>query len=331
MRLLFLNRTKGVFWSIEELFRVIGEFLPTFVECRSINLPRPGAKLRSLIVNLRQVWKIRNVDCVHVTGDIHYATLAVHGCPVVLTIHDLRFFEESHGFRRCLLWLLWIYLPVQRANHLTVISEFTRDQLARVCRASIGKVTVVPNCVDPEFVPIKRDWPVDRPRVLHVGTTSNKNLERFAEACKGLPIELWILGSLSDTQRGLLSAARINFTEFFGLSRAAVVKLYQDCDMVSFVSTFEGFGLPVLESQAVGRPLLTSDISPIREVSGGAAMLVNPFDVAEIRTGLNRLLNDASLREELIAKGLHNVKKYTPETVANQYLQVYQRVTSAVQ
>lgn len=102
--------------------------------------------------------------------------------------------------------------------------------------------------------------------------------------------------------------------------------LYQSCDLVCFVSTYEGFGMPILEAQAVGRPVLTSDISPMREVAGEGAFKVDPFDVDSIRTGLERLIGDGGLREDLIREGFRNVKGYSAESVAAQYAALYREV-----
>ena len=83
-----------------------------------------------------------------------------------------------------------------------------------------------------------------------------------------------------------------------------VVALYQSCDAVCFVSTYEGFGLPILKAQAVGRPVLTSDISPLREVAGEGALKVDPLDVAAIRSGLTRLIARSGIEEPSRSRGL---------------------------
>lgn len=263
---------------------------------------------------------------IHQTGDIHYGILGIWRCPVVLTIHDLRFIEEARGLRRMLFWWLWLYLPCMRANRVTVISEFTKSRLLALCRVNPNKLRVIPNCVAGEFVATEKPWNAAKPYVLLVGTTPNKNLGRIAEACQGLRVRLSILGQLDAGQRAALEARAIDYESHSDLAKAKVVELYQSCDLVCFVSTYEGFGMPILEGQAVGRPVLTSDISPMREVAGKGALKVDPFDIAAIRSGLERLIGDAGLREDLVREGFRNVKGYSAESVAAQYAALYQEV-----
>ncbi len=323
---LLANRAGGRFWSIEEIFANVVTAFPEWVKTRVAVAPRGRANLTSLVANLHWLRSLRGCDLIHQTGDIHYAILGVWRRPVVLTIHDLRFIEETRGLKRFLFWWLWLYLPCRRAKQVTVISEFTKSRLLALCRVAPGKVRVIPNCVGPEFTPIPKPWPTSRPRLLHIGTTDNKNLARVVEACAGLQIQLAILGKLTPLQREHLVHHRVDCEEFVNLSKDRVVALYAACDLVVFVSTYEGFGLPIIEAQAVGRPVLTSDLSPTREVAGGGALLVDPFNPQSIRAGLLRLIENPGLREKLVAEGFQNVRQYSATAVAKQYADLYREV-----
>jgi glycosyltransferase involved in cell wall biosynthesis len=246
----------------------------------------------------------------------------------MLTIHDLRFIEEAGGIKRFLFWWLWLFLPCLRADRVTVISEFTKSRLLQLCRVNPAKIRVIPNCVSTAFTPAPKPWPTDRPQVLLVGTTDNKNLGRVVDACAGLDVRLVILGRPTEAQQTQLAQSGLEHESHHRLASEAVVALYQSCDLVCFVSTYEGFGMPILEGQAVGRPVLTSNISPMGEVAGEGALKVDPFDVVAIRAGLKRLLDEPDLREVLIEEGFRNVAKYSAKSVAAQYAELYREIVA---
>jgi glycosyltransferase involved in cell wall biosynthesis len=320
------NRCPGRFWSIEGLFSNIIRAFPEWVNSTMAAAPRGRANLGSLVANLLWLRSLKDCDLIHQTGDIHYAILGVWSRPVVLTIHDLRFIEEARGFKRFLFWWLWLYLPCLRANQVIVISEFTKARLLALCRVKPGKVRVIPNCVPPEFTATPRPWPAGKPRLLQVGTTDNKNLTRVVAACAGLSVQLVILGKLTASQREQIKLEGIDYENFCDLTEDQVVALYASSDLVVFVSIYEGFGLPILEAQAVGRPVLTSNLSPMREVAGDGALLVDPLKPEDIRSGLLRLMQDAELRAEMVSAGFRNVRQYSASAVAMQYAEVYREV-----
>ena len=93
-----------------------------------------------------------------------------------------------------------------------------------------------------------------------------------------------------------------------------------------FASTYEGFGLPIIEANAVGRPVVTSKLSPMTEVAGDAASLVNPYDSSNIRAGVMRIINDPFYRESLVKAGFENALRFSAESVAESYAKVYRKL-----
>jgi len=107
------------------------------------------------------------------------------------------------------------------------------------------------------------------------------------------------------------------------LTDEELVQAYQRCDMVVFASLYEGFGLPILEAQAMGRPVITSNFGAMKEAAGEGALLVDPYSVEAIREAILRVKNEPGLREELVRKGRENVERFRPEAVARQYAEIY--------
>ena len=82
------------------------------------------------------------------------------------------------------------------------------------------------------------------------------------------------------------------YVNYTNLSQEAIIQQYIDCDMLSFVSTYEGFGMPIIEAQAIGRPVITSNIGAMKEVALDTACLVDPYDVESIKNGIQKLIRE---------------------------------------
>jgi glycosyltransferase involved in cell wall biosynthesis len=106
-----------------------------------------------------------------------------------------------------------------------------------------------------------------------------------------------------------------------------IISFYQRSHIVMFASTYEGFGMPLIEGQSVGRPVITSNIEPMKSLSNGAALLVNPYFVNEIAIAIEELIKKPELVDKLVELGLDNVKKYSIETISDQYSSIYEMLT----
>ena len=270
------------------------------------------------------IWAARHQgDVNHVTGDVHYLALLLRPDRTILTIHDCYSLERLKGLKRWLLRMFWFELPIRRAAIVTVISEETKRQLLRHVHVSADKVHVIPDIISPLYRPCPRPFRSECPKILHIGTKINKNLLRLISARHGLNCHLHIVGHLNGIQTSALKAAGIAFSTSCDLTELEMYECYCDADLVAFVSTYEGFGLPIVEANAVGRPVVTSSISSMPEVAGNAACLVDPYDVASIRLGIRCIIEEPEYRAQLIENGFQNTQRFQADAIARKYLDLY--------
>lgn len=327
MTVVYFNRKRELsnHYSLEEYFSVVRGLLPPTVESRVATSTHGSRGVWRRLYNAAEAVP-RQGDVNHITGDAQYLTLVLSRRRTILTIADCGFEQRPPGLRRALVRLLWYTLPVRRATAITVISEFTRDRLLATVRCDAAKVRVIPVCISPAFTASpKTEWPA-RPTVLQIGTAPNKNLDRLASALSGLNCRLRVIGDLSDAQRRTLAANSVEYSTASHLSLDQMVDEYRRTDIVTLASTYEGFGMPIVEANASGRPVLTSQVASMPEVAGDAALLVDPLSVASIRAGLTRLLTDAALRATLVERGFVNARRFDRQLIAQAFATLYEEV-----
>ncbi|HXB07528.1 MAG TPA: glycosyltransferase family 1 protein [Puia sp.] len=320
-----LFRKPGRFFSIERVFAQLDPDLAGYVTIQHWTAPFGGASFKSIFGNIRSARSSR-ADLYHITGDVHYLALGLPSRRTILTIHDCVFLYQEQGFKRTLLKWLFLDLPVRRSTLVTTISEATRRDIIKHTGCAPGKVIVIPNPVNDRIQQAPGEFSAAIPRILFIGTTQNKNLERVVPALEGISCRLDIVGELSAEQENLLKQYKIPYECRSRLSDEEIAGKYASADIILFPSTFEGFGLPIVEGQKAGRVVVTSGIDPMKEVAGGAACLVDPYSVDSIREGVLKVIRDTAYREQLIQAGFTNVERFSTARIAGQYWSCYERV-----
>lgn len=320
----FFYRKRGLNYSIEGVFDTIYEQLKQKNEVDRKHVNYYKANTSDIIRNLLFCFRNRGKGINHITGDIHYVALTLPSSRTILTVHDMVTVHNNKGLKRFFIWFLWFYLPCKWVRQITCISEATKEDLIKIAKCNPRKITVIPNPIKKDFHYLEKSFNNKKPIILHIGTRNNKNLERVIVALNEISCHLRIVGKLSKQQELLLIKNEIEYSNIQDLNDWQITQEYINCDIVSFPSVFEGFGMPIIEAQATGRIVLTSNIEPMSSIADNAAVLVNPYDIMSIRKGFEMIITDAEKRSKIIELGLVNVKKYTVENIATQYLNAYQ-------
>ncbi len=321
----FFRKQQPEFHSIEELFANFQKFLPENIDFQNVYLPYHNGFIGRL-KNLLFVRKYKS-QINHITGDVNYIALALPKKGTILTIHDIGSALKFRGVKLLIIRLFWFVLPFLKVQKITTISNFSKNEILRRFNVKAEKIEVIDNCFSDKFNYVEKKTQNKKQKILIIGTKSNKNLPRYFEALKDISCKLIIIGKLTENQRNMIEKYNFDFENYFNLPFDEVVKKYQEVDILLFASLYEGFGVPVLEAQASGLPVITSNIEPMKTIAGKGAVFVNPENISEIRNAVMQLLDNEGIRRDLVAKGLENVKKYTCRAIAKKYAELYERLS----
>lgn len=283
-------------------------------------------------VTLRQVLTRHAVD-VFYSPYVKVPLLAP--MPVVSTIHDLipihfPAYREGSGWLYATAFRIWAGLLARRAAAVVTDSLHSRQDIAETLGVDAGRVHAIPIGVGAEFRPS-----LGRERIREVAasygiagayllTVTNflphKNLLRLVQAYASLAgtlrqrCQLVLAGTpgghafARPVERAQLEAPGVVFPGF--IAPEDLPYLYAGATALVFSSLTEGFGLPVLEAMACGTPVVCARAGALPEVVGDAALYVDPTDVRSITEGLQRILVDAGLRQDLSARGLARARLF---------------------
>lgn len=261
-------------------------------------------------------------------------------CPSVISILDTSYLLFPAYFKKQDLYQLknWSAYSVKQAQKIITISNSSKRDLIKHYQLEEEKIKVIypgfdkdrfnPNLSESRAVEIVHKYGLMNPYILFVGTLQpRKNLIKLVEAFEKLGnYELVIVGKkgwiYDETIKRINSSACKNKIKLLGFVKDLDLPyLYKKASCFVLPSLYEGFGIPVAEAMSVGTPVVISDNSSLPEVAGDAGILINPKDLNSIKCGLEKALTlNTAEKEDIIRKGLEQVKKFSWEKCSQQIL-----------
>ena len=269
-------------------------------------------------------------------------------CPQVVTVHDLSFIRHPELFPRGRrFYLHWMTrLTCQRAKAVIAVSHFTAQEVTRLLSVPAEQVHTIYHGVESRFRPLpeervarfrkQKDLP-DR-FILHLGTLEpRKNLVTLMRAFAQLNEpethlilaggKGWFYEEIFAEVERLGLQKRVHFPGYIPAEELAL--WYNAAWIFAYVSLYEGFGLPILEALACGRPVLAGNSSSLPEAAGAGALLVSPTDEAEIAAGLQRLSHEIPLREQLRHAGQEHAASFSWSRTGEKTAALYRQLLNS--
>lgn len=263
---------------------------------------------------------------------------------VITTIHDMTYvrYPEMMNQKNLRRIRRDFEYSLERSARILTVSEFSKREIMEQLHIPAEKISVVYNAPAlreeaADFEAVAEKYQIDNPYILYVGTIEpRKNLARLLKAFQlmkkeqGIEHKLVLAGGsgwknkeIYQMAESLPCAQDVIFTGY--VSEGEKSALYRHAAVFAFPTLYEGFGIPVLEAQSCGVPVLTSDCSSLPEVGGDGGLYVNPYDEKAIAQGLWKLLADRELAEKLVRAGYENRKRFSWERSAERLCEIIEK------
>lgn len=239
----------------------------------------------------------------------------------ILTLHDITWvrFPDTFSWRFRAFYNICVPILCRRARHIFTVSEFSRSEISSLYSVNKDRISVLYNAVNEDFSPGN---PLNDEGKYFLAVSSAKANKNFEAIIKAFQIydshksdsNLLIIG---DPRSDVFRKINLNLDEtprikcLGRVSDSSLIDYYRGAEAFIFPSRYEGFGLPALEAQACGAPVVASNTSSLPEILGQSAVLCNPDNPEEIASAMISISGNKTLRESLISKGLENVKRFS--------------------
>ena len=351
---LFLRpgRNGGIETYFRELLAALVEEAPqhsyiVYLCTEAANYPLPAGNVKRVVFPfsggrpaLRYLWeqlvlpvqvRVDQLDLLHSLA--YVAPLAID-CPSLLTVHDLNFRAAGHQMNPLRRWTLGNFcrLSCRRAAHIIAVSDFTREALINELGIARSKVTRVHEAgarLAADGIP--PPLPPSGYIASFGGRFPNKNVARllvaYGRIADHCPHDLVIIGEMDASFRPALDELpaglkhRVHWLGY--LSNAQVALVLKGAALYVHPSLYEGFGMPLLEAQALGVVVASSNAASLPEVGGAGAIYFDPLSVEDIASKMLAGLSDAEVRVNTVGKAQENLKKYSWQRTARETLRLY--------
>ncbi len=262
--------------------------------------------------------------------------------PSVVTIHDLIFMRFPQFYKPIdrNIYFRKVKYACSAATKIVAISEQTKEDLITYIGIDAHKIEVIYQSVSPRYFEIQNTnhlpekYSLPEKFILSVGTIEpRKNQLSLLKAIQTAKIDATVVfvGNPTIYSAELLKYISENKLEeqvkfLSNIPKKDLAALYQKAAMSVYISLFEGFGLPVVESMAAGCPVITSKVSALSETAGKAAVVCDPNNPEEIGEAIKKLLGSKTEREKFIGKGHERAKEFHPAFFSEKMISLYSRI-----
>ena len=286
--------------------------------------------------------KRHQVDIFHGLSNELPNGIGKSGIPSVVTIHDLVFMRYPEFYQTIdrKIYFKKARYACKVADRIIAISRQTRQDIETFFQIPSGKIEVLYQPISPVFfekhepAAVIDKYKLPGKYIISVGTLERrKNQLALLKAMKlsGINVPVVFVGKVTSyaaEMKKYLQEYHLENQVYFleNIPEKELACLYRGALLSVYISVFEGFGLPVIESMACGCPVITSTVSVLPETAGEAAILCNPASSVDIGEKVQMLLDDEPMRETLINKGYQRAEQFHPENYAKKLYALYTNI-----